>query len=212
MAGLAHESRNALQRIQASAEVLELEVEDNADAMKMIQQIQLAQDDLNHIFDEVRGYAAPVVLDRHEFAVSDLWREAWSQLAAQRQSRDAELSESVSVSSELLHADHFRLVQVFRNCIENSLAACKDAARIDVTCEDALIESKPAFQIEVSDNGGGIPTDQLENVFSPFYTTKSQGTGLGMAIAHRTVEAHGGTISMGASDSGGAKVSILLPR
>ena len=78
--GLAHESRNALQRIQACAEMLELEVENNATALDLVHRIKLAQDDMHRLFDEVRDYAAPVNLDRSVCRLDNIWREAWELL------------------------------------------------------------------------------------------------------------------------------------
>jgi signal transduction histidine kinase len=66
--------------------------------------------------------------------------------------------------------------------------------------------------ISVRDEGPGIPPDVRSRVFEPFYTTKTKGTGLGMAIAKRIVDEHGGSISIGDARSGGAEILITLPR
>ena len=94
--GLAHESRNALQRIQACAEMLELEVEGNAEAMDLVRRIKLAQDHMHRLFDEVRGYAAPVNLDCSDCHLGSIWREAWEILMPQWEERIAELVENTS--------------------------------------------------------------------------------------------------------------------
>ncbi|MHB8970300.1 MAG: protoglobin domain-containing protein [Pirellulaceae bacterium] len=88
--GLAHESRNALQRIQACAEMLELEVEGNGAALDLVHRIKLAQDHMHRLFDEVRGYAAPVNLDRSVCRLGNVWREAWELLLPQGEGRIAE--------------------------------------------------------------------------------------------------------------------------
>ena len=62
--GIAHESRNALQRIQSCSEMLELEIENNEEAQRLVRRLQEAQDNLLHLFDEVRGFAAPIQLER----------------------------------------------------------------------------------------------------------------------------------------------------
>ncbi len=89
--GLAHESRNALQRIQACAEMLELEVEGNGEALDLVHRIKLAQDHMHRLFDEVRGYAAPVNLDRSTCQLGSVWREAWELLLPQWEGRIAEM-------------------------------------------------------------------------------------------------------------------------
>jgi hypothetical protein len=209
--GLAHESRNALQRIQANAEMLELEVEQNDEALELVRRIQNAQEHLHRLFDEVRGYAAPVKLDLLECRISETWREAWEILTRLRAGRETQLIENVDAPSLTLHADRFRLVQVFRNLLENSLAACDDPVEISIDVSAATLGGRRALRVIVRDNGPGIPPEARGHIFQPFFTTKTKGTGLGMSIAQRIIEAHGGTIALVDADSPGAAVEILLP-
>jgi len=211
IAGLAHESRNALQRSQACLEMLELELADNPDAMEMIVRSQRAQQHLNRLFEEVRGYAAPMVLDRGEADVAEIWREAWDYLAAQREGRDAVLIERLGRANRRCEVDHFQLIQVFRNVFENALSACEDPTEIVVRCDAEQVGERRGLRISIRDNGPGMNEEQHRRVFEPFYTTKTKGTGLGMAISERIVEAHGGAIRIGSSDLG-AEVVITLPR
>jgi signal transduction histidine kinase len=101
------------------------------------------------------------------------------------------------------------MVQVFRNLFENSLAACTDPVEIEIAAQE--IERGGRFaEIRVRDNGPGLKPEQRERVFEPFYTTKSKGTGLGMAIVRRTIDAHGGRVFVGEHRSG-AEFVIQLP-
>ena len=84
MAGLAHESRNALQRSQASLELLATEIKDRPEAMKQVQRIQKAQDDLHLLYEEVQGYAGPVQLKPQLADLADLWRAAWAEMRPYR--------------------------------------------------------------------------------------------------------------------------------
>lgn len=210
--GLAHESRNALQRIQANAEMLELELEDNPQAMDLVQRIQGAQDQLHKLFEEVRGYAAPVKLDLYPCHLGEVWREAWEILARQRAQRRAELKENADSVDLRMHVDRFRLVQVFRNLMENSLAACEDPVEISLEASNVQLDGRQAVRVVVRDNGPGIPPQVRERIFQPFFTTKSKGTGLGMSIAQRIIEAHGGRILLGEQELPGTAVEIVLPR
>jgi len=108
--------------------------------------------------------------------------------------------------------DRFRMVQLFRNLLENSLAACRDPVRIQVFCRDAQFQQQPAVEVCIRDNGPGLAPEVCRNVFEPFYTTKTKGTGLGMAIARRIVTAHGGHISVGNAVAEGAEFVVTLPR
>ena len=211
-AGLAHEARNALQRIQAFCELLELEVESNASAVELVRRIQNAQGHMHRLFDEVRGYAAPVNLDCATCHPSEVWREAWELLQPQRSGRSAQLIEAPEGSATPWFVDRFRMVQVFRNLLENSLAACEDPVQVTISCTDTLWHDEPALRISVLDNGPGLSAEQKKRIFEPFYTTKTRGTGLGMAIATRLVEAHGGVIEVENRPLGsGAEIVVTVP-
>lgn len=208
--GLAHESRNALQRIQAYAEMLELEVDDNAEAAHLVHGILNAQEHVNQLLEEVRGYAAPIRLDRVPVRISSVWREAWSSLDTERKDRQAVLCEDARLEETRCQIDPFRMRQVFRNLLQNALDACEDPVRIVVTCRKIRRANRDLLRVSVRDNGPGLNSEQRQRIFEPFYTTKSKGTGLGMAIAQRAAEAHGGTLEVGDWDHGG-EIVLTLP-
>jgi PAS domain S-box-containing protein len=210
--GLAHESRNALQLIQASLEMLALEVEDRPEALEFIASIQSAEDRLHRLFEDVRGYAAPLNLERDVYDLTKVWRAAWDQLAPVRGRRQVQLLEHTQGIDLSCAVDLFSLERVFRNIFENSLAACCDPVVIDVHCAVESLDGQPALRIAVQDNGPGLSPEQRKKIFDPFYTTKRQGTGLGMAIARRIIEAHGGQIAVGNGMRTGAEIVLLLPR
>jgi hypothetical protein len=209
--GIAHESRNALQRIQSSSEMIELEVEDNDEALKHVRRVQEAQDDLRRVLDEVRGYAAPIQLERESSRLDATWQQAWDSLATARRGRDVVLEAKVGQTDLTVSLDRFRIVQLFRNLFENSLAACQDPVRIEIVSRDVLFHQRPAVEIRIRDNGPGLTPEARRNVFEPFFTTKTKGTGLGMAIARRTVDAHGGQITVGKTSAAGSEFVVTLP-
>jgi two-component system, LuxR family, sensor kinase FixL len=210
--GLAHESGNALARSQACLEMLAMEVEDRPEALDLIGRIQKAQNHLQQLYEEVRGYAAPLKLDREVWDVRGVWRQAWTNLALLRQKRDAQIVEETEGVDPACAVDHFRLEQVFRNMFENSLAACADPVRITIRCSETAHKGRSALEVLVRDNGPGLTPEQKQRIFEPFFTTKTKGTGLGMAIARRIVEAHGGQIGVGPGEGNGAEILITLPR
>ena len=209
--GLAHESRNAFQRSQACLELLALELEDRPEELELVSRIQRALDHLHRLYEEVRDYAAPIKLDRQLCDLAHLWRDAWSHLELSRAGKEVELHESVECLDLASHVDWFALGKVFRNIFENAIAACSEPGEIWINCRDVSLDDHPAISIRIRDNGAGIPKDSRGRVFDAFYTTKTKGTGLGMAIARRVVEAHGGTIELGNPDEG-AEFVIVLPR
>jgi two-component system, LuxR family, sensor kinase FixL len=189
-----------------------LEVEDRPEAVELIASIQGAEDRLHRLFEDIRGYAAPIHLECEVQSLAGVWRMVWEQLAPQRNGRQTQLREHTGGVDLSCAVDLFSLERVFRNIFENSLAACRDPAHIDIYCSDAKITGRPALQVAVRDNGPGLTPEQKQKIFEPFFTTKRQGTGLGMAIAKRIVEAHGGQIAVGKGVGLGAEILITLPR
>jgi PAS domain S-box-containing protein len=210
--GLAHESRNALQRSQACLEMLALAVRDRPEALALIGRIQKAQDHLHYLYEDVRSYAATIKIEKAPCDLRTVWREAWTHLEPARKGKPAVLREVVDGLDLRCAADAFRLEQVFRNILDNALAACRPPVAIEIRVALAELDGQPAFQIAVSDNGPGIGPEQRPKIFDPFYTTKAKGTGLGMAIAKRIVEAHSGQMAVGVGDGPGAVFLITLPR
>lgn len=207
--GLAHESRNALQRIQAGLEMLELELEQHPDARRDLDSIQRATHDLNNLLEEVRSFAAPIHLHLEHARLPEVWTRVWRHLEVARQGREVDLIESHSEGDMTVKLDVLRIEQVFRNLFENSLAASIDPVRIWVDC---VREQDKELRITIRDNGPGLSIEQREKVFEPFYTTKSTGTGLGMSIVQRIVQAHHGRIEVSEPPpSGGAVFTIHLP-
>ncbi len=210
--GLAHESGNALQRSQSCLRMLALRVKDQPEALDLVNRVQKAQDHLQYLFEDVRGYAAPLNLELRTCDLSEIWREAWSQLDISREGRDVAFREETGDLDLHCHADCFRLVQVFRNLFDNALTACRDPVVLEVRCSPALLAGHSALRIAVRDNGPGIAAEERSKIFEPFYTTKTKGTGLGLAIVRRIIEAHRGEIAVSEGTDSGAEILITLPR
>jgi signal transduction histidine kinase len=212
IAGLAHESRNAFQRSQASLEMLALEVEDQPETLQLVQQIQKAQDHLHYLYEEVNDYAAPIKLDRHKCDIAQVWRDTWAHLEVERSRKNVSLHEENACPDATCRADPNALEQVFRNVLENAIVACPEQGRIMIRCLPVRLAGEAAIEIRVADDGPGLEADVREKIFEPFFTTKTKGTGLGLAIARRLVEAHGGSITAGEGDGAGTEILIVVPR
>jgi PAS domain S-box-containing protein len=209
-AGLAHESRNALQRGQACLERLRWKLQGQPEALDLLERAQKAQQDLVRLYEDVREYAAPVAVEPAPCDLAAAWRRAWADVLALAAGRDAELAEEAGEC--WVRGDAFRLGQVFRNLFENSLTASPGRVRVTVACGPAVLGGRPAVRVAVRDDGPGLSAEQKRRVFQPFFTTKVKGTGLGLAIVKRIVEAHGGTVAVGGAPAGGAEVVLTLPR
>lgn len=211
-AGLAHESRNALQRSQACLSMLRWRCGDNAQQLDLVDRIQLAQNDLLRLYEGAREYAVPIHLDLQSCHLAGIWRAVWKELRELAPERDALLEEEIEGIDLTCVADRFRLGQVFRNLLENALAACPDPVRVTLVSHDTSLAGAAAVQIVLRDNGPGFSAEQRQHLFEPFHTTKVKGSGLGMSIAKRIVEAHGGQIAVGPGEQPGAEILITLPR
>ena len=128
MTGLSHESRNALQRGQASLDLLMQELAENSNATRLVERIQIAQDDLHRLYEDVNTYAAPVKLAPTACRVDSIVRQVWNELSTLRNGNPVSLSESMNASTTEIRADANALRTVFRNLLENSLATRSDVS------------------------------------------------------------------------------------
>ncbi len=114
------------------------------------------------------------------------------------------------ITGPTVQADAEKLRQVFANVIDNAidaLGSVPEARRIDLFLENGDRRAT----VRIRDNGCGIPSDKLDHIFNPFFTTKEKGTGLGMAISKKIVEAHQGSIDVASEVGAGTEFQISLP-
>ncbi|MBY0229293.1 MAG: PAS domain S-box protein [Gemmataceae bacterium] len=209
-AGFAHESRNALQRGQACHSMLALRLAGRPEELDLVARAQKAQDDLHRLYEDAQGYAAPLVMEHRLCDLRQVWREAWDDLAAARQGREAALREEGDADPRV-EGSPFHLRQLFRNLLDNALAAGGTSPEVVLRPVEADLKRRPALRVEVRDNGPGFPPGTAARAFEPFFTTKARGTGLGLAICARIIDAHGGTIVAEEGGPGG-RVLVTLPR
>jgi PAS domain S-box-containing protein len=208
--GLAHESRNALQRMQACLEMLQLEVQGNPGALDYVQRIQAAQDYLGQLYEEVRAYAKPIQIERRPCDLRRLWGAAWADLELRWREKSVVLEDRTAGMDLTCDVDPFALGQVFRNLLENAIGFCRE--RVAVIAAETELEGAPAVSVVINDDGPGLPADQRPRLFQPFFTTKTHGTGLGLAIVKRILEAHGGRVELTTGPLRGAAFALAVPR
>jgi signal transduction histidine kinase len=209
VASVAHESRNALQRIRARVDLIRLGNETNQELCADLAAIEEASEQLRLHFDELREFSARIVLQRKICDLPSLAQRAWETVQIGRDHPAAEIA--VPQENFICYLDPIRIEQVFRNLFENSIAACRDPAKIDVSWSRTRLHGQEVSRIICRDNGPGFTRDQRRQVFEPFFTTKEEGTGLGLAICKRIIEAHGGSIGIADSSGHGATTVIVLP-
>jgi len=208
VASLSHEIRNELHSLELAVRLLE-RLSPEGPARQSLDRIRGIAERLRRLFEDIRGYATPIQLERSDISLADVWREAWA-VAIRNHSGQAKLVESVGDAPLRLSLDGLRMHQVFRNLFDNALAACGDSAVVTVECTVASRDGNEFVRVRVRDNGPGLTTEAKQRIFEPFFTTKSAGTGLGMPICRRMIEAHGGDMQVGEC-SQGAEFLLYLP-
>ncbi len=211
MTGLAHESRNALQRSRACLDMLELDCVESPDQLDLVHRTQQALVELQRLYEEVRSYAAPINLDRTACDLIQLCHEVWGQLESLWQPTQVRLKLKWLGEAKTIRCDPQRMMQVIRNIFENALAVSPPQSSVYVTCESRPFRSGQGVQMRIRDEGPGMSLEQRQRIFEPFYTTKTKGTGLGMPISQRIIESHGGEIWVGENVRSGAEIGVILP-
>jgi two-component system, LuxR family, sensor kinase FixL len=209
MTGLAHESRNALQRSRACLDMLDLDLQSEPEQQDLVKRTRAALVELQVLYEEVRSYAAPIHLEKTLEDVAALCKESWQNLEEVWRGREIQLCLDC-VGCTNVPCDRHRIGQVLRNIFENSLAVIPDRSTIYVHCQTLNRERDAVVRVSITDEGPGLNAEQKERIFEPFFTTKTKGTGLGMAICNRILEAHGGRIYVG-NDSSNAPSSNSTP-
>jgi signal transduction histidine kinase len=104
-----------------------------------------------------------------------------------------------------------QLKQVFLNLFSNAHEAMKEGGTLNISVSECLVDGKKSVAISIADTGGGIPLEALHTIFTPFYTTKDSGTGLGLPIANRIITNHGGKIHVKNRPGIGVEFNVIIP-
>lgn len=205
--GLAHEIRNPLAGIAGVIEIIGRDLPSTSPARSVVKDVRQEIGRINHIVSDLLQTARP---HPPRVSKSDLNTTVEHAVMLGRQQA---LAKSIEITlhkdpalAEVEH-DSDQIHQVLLNLLLNALQAIDGQGKITVT-----VKPQGEFAtIEVADNGRGIAPDQLPNIFRPFYTTKGEGTGLGLSLARRIVEEHRGRIDVTSTVGEGTKFLVKLP-
>ena len=217
-AAIAHEVKNPLAGIEVMAGILKRQLADSPDAQSILGDIIKEAKMANAIVLEVLDFVRPIRLQVENISIADAIRDAVALAEGHVPRGDVRITVECPDNLPAIQGDPHQLRQIFTNLLMNAFEALNGdgAVRIAAT---ALIEEGPAgsdgqgpmVQVEVTDNGPGMPAEVLDKIFSPFFTTKPQGSGLGLAIVRKIVDAHDGRIDVGVLDTGGTRFRVTLP-
>jgi len=216
-AGMAHEIRNPLGALAGAMQMLRKEsVADATDRRLMDIAIREATR-LDAIITEFLQYARPPALDLAEHNINKILAETLDLVQHEARNRkQITIATSLAGGSLLAQVDQNQMRQVFWNLATNAFDAMPEGGQLTITtgCRhvDAAGRKGDVVEISFQDTGEGIPTANLDKIFLPFFTTKKEGSGLGLAAVHRIVDLHGGWIKVESQTEQGTRFVVCLPR
>jgi signal transduction histidine kinase len=202
---IAHEVKNPLAGIRGAMQVFGTRLPQDGANAQIVKEIVARIDALDQMMKDLLLFSRPPKIKPAPTDLVPLVKATASLLHQDPAMHDIDVEVAGVAPPIAADADMLRIV--FQNLLINSAHAMKGKGRIRVAVD--MIDS--TCQIAVSDGGPGIPADIREKIFTPFFTTKSRGTGLGLPTAKRLIEAHNGKIVIDCPPAGGTTIVIRLP-
>jgi len=220
-AGIAHELKNPLAGIEVMAGLLRRQVPDRKDAQSTLADIISESKLANAIVVEMLDFVRPVRLQVERTAIADILHQAVL-LAESKTSRGAvDVTMDVPNGLPMIEGDLTQLCQVFTNLIANAFEALEGKGQVAIAASLCATEPDPEFGVkaappevivvDVADDGPGVPQELSDRIYDPFFTTKVKGTGLGLGIVRKIVDAHDGRIDLSSSPETGTRFRVTLP-
>lgn len=206
-AGVAHELRNPLSSVKGLALLLKSKLEGDVSAQQtadlMVEQVER----LNRSISELLDYARPGFIQKTIVNIDELVRNAVMLIQADADIQNISIKEEYACGPQTLEGDRDKLTQVILNLCLNGIQAMNEGGVlvISTSCSDHWVT------IKIADTGCGIQPEIKDRIFEPYFTTKHEGTGLGLAMSARIISDHDGTISLESEDQKGTTVEVRLP-
>jgi nitrogen-specific signal transduction histidine kinase len=220
-AGIAHELKNPLAGIEVMAGLLRRQIPDSTDAQALLADIMSEAKLANAIVVEMLEFVRPIRLQLDRTDIAEVLRQAVVLAESKVPRRDILLRLDVPPELPPIDGDQHQLCQVFTNLLINAFEALDGRGRVSVVAasesivQDPAVGSDapavPAVAIDVVDDGPGVPTDLSDRIFTPFFSTKPKGSGLGLPIVRKIVDAHDGRIDLNSTAGAGTRFRVTLP-
>jgi len=208
--GIAHESRNSLQRIDACVEMLLLDVAEDPELFSMVQRLQQAASDLKGLYEEIRQYSAPLHLKSSTVKLSEIITQAWKKSEPMRRPRTILFRVKLQDPDVELPLDQVRVEEALHNIFECCLKCSQDPVIIRVT--GTIDPTEPDnYELTIDDNGSPVDEKYASQATEPFVVYRAKSPLLGIAFASRIVRAHGGSIDIPADQTEGVSYRLRLP-
>ncbi|EOU9620620.1 two-component system sensor histidine kinase ZraS [Klebsiella aerogenes] len=207
-AGVAHEIRNPLSSIKGLAKYFAERTPPGGEAQELALVMAKEADRLNRVVSELLELVRPAHLNYQPVDINALIHHSLQLVSQDAQSRGIELQFTPRPELTTIKADPDRLNQVLLNLYLNAMQAIGRDGAIHVSASEA---DRQRVKIVVKDSGKGMSDEELQAIFTPYFTTKADGTGLGLAVVQNIIEQHGGTIRAESQPGAGAIFTLWLP-
>lgn len=209
-ATVAHEVRNPLNAISMGLQRLKAEfrpTQDEAQYTRFIEIMRSEVQRLNSIVEQFLSLARPLDLKLESIRIDEFLQELILLTGSDAESSQVQIRLDIPSNLPPVRADRNYLKQLLLNLVLNGIQAMPVGGTLTLTAST----SRRNLMLTVTDNGTGIAPENLSRIFEPYYTTKPKGSGLGLSIARRIVETHGGVITVKSESGRGSSFQISLP-
>ena len=207
VAGVSHEIRNPLGIIKSSAELLKKKKFDTNSSTNIPEVIVEEAGRLNNIITDFLNFAKPRTPNFAPCRMEEVLEKNISFYSSQIKDQNCRITRRFEQNLPKIMADADMLYQAFLNILINAMQAMPEGGEISVQTKS----NTASIAIFFEDDGEGISDDLGEKIWTPFYTTKEKGTGLGLGIVKSIIKAHKGEVFLENRPQGGARVGITLP-
>jgi len=211
---LAHEIRNPLGSLDVHVQLLEEDLLKLSPSIapSISGRVTIIRTELHRLDSVVRQFlslAGPSSINPQPINLGDALRHVCDLLAPEAATREIELTASVPAGLPALYADAGQLTQALVNLVINAIQAVQRAGWVRIVAGPD--DARGGLWLEVRDSGPGFDPEKRTAIFEPFYTTKPEGSGIGLWIVQQIVMAHGGTVVATNAPNGGAIFTLYLP-
>ena len=208
-AAIAHEVRNPLAVIVNAVAGLRRSAVRDEDRTMLLGIVDEEAARLNRLVTDLLRFARPVSVKRSPVSLLELANRSRSSAMLDGHRIAVRMDDDPELQTVWVDPSLFRLV--FDNLVENAYQAMKGGGTVQILVHRGQLRGEPAVRIEIADSGQGMEQGVRERALDPFFTTRPSGTGLGLPIVHRIIEAHGGEIHLDSEEGQGTTVTLLLP-
>jgi two-component system sensor histidine kinase HydH len=206
-AGVAHEIRNPLSSIKGFAVYFKERLSGNTEDVQTADIMIAEVERLNRVISQLIEFARPLELKKEKINLADLIRHTLKLIAAAVQKNKIQIADKAIDDLPRMEVDPDKIKQVFLNIFLNSVAAMPDGGKLTVE----IAPGKENLTVIISDTGTGIKEMDLPRIYDPYFTSKPAGTGLGLAVAQKIMEAHDGNVRVESTVKAGTKAYLSFP-